>query len=166
MHRVEYYDRQGIIRSNGVGIVTELPHCLDLLLSFQRFTVGGWIDLPYPSSGKLLCLDAKQYLNMDTHYGACHLAQETNRSLKDEHEHFSVAMSPSVTSNTTSLEMPLVLHGSISGSSVKSHRVFKMNVIEELVPLTSETGKSFVDAWLDVVTCTFIFDYFSCMTTH
>ncbi len=155
MHRVEYYDRQGLIRSNGVNIVTELPHCLDLLLSFQRFTVEGRIDVPYPSSGKFLCLDAKQYLNMDTRYGACHLAQETNRSLKDEH--FSVAMSTR-TSNTTSLEMPLVFHGSMGSTSGKSHRIFKVNVLEEFAPLTSETGKTFVDAWLDVVTGTFIFD--------
>ena len=37
------------------------------------------------------------------------------------------------------------------------HRILRVVVSEELVPLTSQTGKSFVDAWLDAVTCTFHF---------
>ena len=37
------------------------------------------------------------------------------------------------------------------------HRILRVVVSEELVPLTSQTGKSFVDAWLDAVTCTFYF---------
>ena len=39
----------------------------------------------------------------------------------------------------------------------KSHRILRVVASEELVPLTSQTGKSFVDAWLDAVTCTFHF---------
>ena len=40
----------------------------------------------------------------------------------------------------------------------KRHRVLRVVVSEQLVPLTTATGKSFVDAWLDTVTCTFTVD--------
>ena len=118
--------------------------------------------MPCLSPKELLYLDAKQYLEMDAHEGVCHLAHETNCSL--EYEYFSMPLS--VTSNARSLNFPLIVHGGMSSISGDSHRLFKMNVLEEFVPLTSETGKSFVDAWLDVVTCKFVFNYFPRMKSH
>ena len=88
--------------------------------------------------------------------GACHLAHKTNGLLEDEH----FSMPPSVSSNTRSLEVPLIFRASMSSTSGKSHRIFKMTMLVDLVRLTSETGRSFVDAWLDVVTCTLIFNDF------
>ena len=118
--------------------------------------------MPCLSPKELLYLDAKQYLEMDAHEGVCHLAHETNCSL--EYEYFSMPLS--VTSNARSLNFPLIVHGGMSSISGDSHRLFKMNVLEEFVPLTSETGKSFVDAWPDVVTCKFAFNYFPRMKSH
>ena len=150
---VRYYDRQGVIRSNNVSIVTDLPRCPDLLLSFQRFTIGDQANSPCPSG--LLCLDAKTYPEMVACKGACHLAHKTNGLLEDE-----FSMPPSVSSNTRSLKVPLIFRASMRSTSGKSYRIFKMTVLEDLVRLTSETGRSFVDAWLDVVTCTLIFNDF------
>ena len=82
MHHIQYYDRQGVIRLNDVSIKADLPRFLDLLLSFQRFTLGDWAKVPCLSPRELLYLDAKQYLEMDAHEGVCHLAHETNCSLE------------------------------------------------------------------------------------
>ncbi len=153
---VRYYDRQGIIRSNDVSITTDLPHCLDVLLSFQRFTIGDGANAPCLSPGELVCLNAKPYPEMDACNGACHLVHKTNRLPEDER----LFMSSSVPSDTRSLKVPLIVHGGMGSISGNSHRLFKLNVLEEFVPLTSEAGKSFVDAWMDVVTCTFIFHNF------
>ncbi len=40
----------------------------------------------------------------------------------------------------------------------KRRRILRVVVSEELVPLTSQTGKSFVEAWLEAVTCAFTAD--------
>ena len=46
---------------------------------------------------------------------------------------------------------------SILGLCGKGYRALRLIVSEELLPLTSQSGKSFVDAWLDAVTCAFPF---------
>ena len=42
---------------------------------------------------------------------------------------------------------------SILGLCGKGYRALRLIVLEVLLPLTSQSGKSFVDAWLDAVTC-------------
>ena len=46
---------------------------------------------------------------------------------------------------------------SILGLCGRGYRALRLIVSEELLPLTSQTGKSFIDAWLDAVTCMFPF---------
>ena len=45
---------------------------------------------------------------------------------------------------------------SASGILGKRRRIPRVIVSEELAPLISRTGKSFVDAWVDAVTCMFV----------
>ena len=47
---------------------------------------------------------------------------------------------------------------SASGILGKRRRILRVVVSEELVPLTSQAGNFFVEAWLDAVTCTFNVD--------
>ena len=41
-----YYDRQGIIQSDGISIIADFPRFLVLLLVFQRFTLENWGVVP------------------------------------------------------------------------------------------------------------------------
>lgn len=41
-----YYDRQGIIQSDGISIIADFPRFLVLLLVFQRFTIEDWGVIP------------------------------------------------------------------------------------------------------------------------
>jgi len=43
---VWYYDRQGIIQSDGISIIADFPRFLVLLLVFQRFTLEDWGVIP------------------------------------------------------------------------------------------------------------------------
>ncbi|KAF8808813.1 hypothetical protein BYT27DRAFT_7241462 [Phlegmacium glaucopus] len=43
---VWYYDRQGIVQSDGISIVADFPRFLLLLLVFQRFTLEDWGVIP------------------------------------------------------------------------------------------------------------------------
>ena len=43
---VWYYDRQGIIQSDGINIIADFPRFLLLLLVFQRFTLEDWGVIP------------------------------------------------------------------------------------------------------------------------
>lgn len=49
---------------------------------------------------------------------------------------------------------------SILGICGKGYRALRVVVLEELAKLTSQTGESFVNAWLDGVTCAFPFNLF------
>ena len=49
---------------------------------------------------------------------------------------------------------------SILGLCGKGYRALRLIVLEVLLPLTSQSGKSFVNAWLDAVTCTLPFVLF------
>ncbi|KAI0783714.1 hypothetical protein C8Q75DRAFT_415091 [Abortiporus biennis] len=43
---VWWYDRQGVIQSEGINVITNLPHFLALLVAFQRFSGDDWGVIP------------------------------------------------------------------------------------------------------------------------
>jgi hypothetical protein len=43
---VWWYDKQGVIQSNGINFVQDLPYFLVLLLCFERSTLENWGVIP------------------------------------------------------------------------------------------------------------------------
>ncbi|KJA25249.1 hypothetical protein HYPSUDRAFT_37739, partial [Hypholoma sublateritium FD-334 SS-4] len=223
-----YYDRQGIIRSEGISIIADLPRFLVLLLAFQRFRPEDWgivpclnakaredeeqaeldprdrpcppaLEIEFPLRGDHfsgppqllsdfelpagpLLIKRTEYLSNQPHgisgratsvFKACHdkkalACKIYSPEVQRLHEGDTLRIVRAIAkkkepSMLNHLPVPYFSGDLKAGSTLrarsilgicgKGHRTLRVVVSEELVPLTSQTGKSFVDAWLDAVTC-------------
>ncbi len=74
---------------------------------------------------------------------------------KNEPSPFNMLPSPPALRLLVGLGARHTLEQSASSIWGKRHRVLRVVVSEKLVPLATATGKSFLDVWLDTVTCMF-----------
>ena len=67
---VWYYDRQGIIQSDGISIIADFPRFLVLLLVFQRFTLEDWGVIPALNPGAVCAHESDPTLRSASKSGA------------------------------------------------------------------------------------------------
>ncbi|KJA25248.1 hypothetical protein HYPSUDRAFT_37738 [Hypholoma sublateritium FD-334 SS-4] len=199
-------DRQGIIRSDGISIIDDLPRFLICLLTFHHFNVEDW-GVPWVNTGPLDNLNGfekqpdrnfeeatcpphdeamlpweNQYRPdspgpvIDKERLQCIASQETCAVHEFKLSNAEVQRPPEVDTIRIDrvfleksepspindipklhvyggLQADNALHCSALGIWKRGYQTIRMAVLEEFVPLTSETGTSFVNAWLDAVTC-------------
>ncbi|KJA25250.1 hypothetical protein HYPSUDRAFT_419894 [Hypholoma sublateritium FD-334 SS-4] len=176
--RLWVYDRQETIQSDGISITADFPRFLVLLLTIHRCSVQDYA-IPW-ANAEAHDIDTSQYNGRDVKkvlcppveyvpkfprrnfdniilegplfvgeegylpHGIASRAASLFNAVHDEKTHAV---------KTPSTEAQRAFLDEREPSLTKGRRTLRLVVSEGLVPLTSQTGKSFVDAWLDAVTC-------------
>lgn len=155
-----------MIRSDGISITADFPRFLVCLLISHRFNVEEW-GVP--------CVNTKTPGNngFEKHPDrnikkAMSPSHEETKLPSDEVDTVRIDRVSLYASEPSPLKYLPELHfsgrlqagntlcaQSILGIWGKGYRTFRMTMLEELVPLASETGTSFINAWLDAVACSF-----------
>ena len=172
-------DRQGTIRSGGISIIADFPRFLVChLLSFHHISVNECSVSchanisceKHPTSGHTKPLSPP--VEETAHDEMAHTVKIINHKIQrpleiNPPETHCAIFGKYVPSSSNDLPSSPSLHVSLDlqarntlreqstpGIWGKRNRILRVVMSEELAPLTSQTGKSFVDAWLNTVTCT------------
>ena len=213
-----YYDRQGIIQSDGISFIDDLPRFLVLLFAFQRFNLKDWGVIPQLNPGAMVAHTEseseskreipviiadleKPYVDPESNINGIKL--DPNGILFNEPHSLAGRATTVIRGKVDQSDLPMVckiyhpevqrrhegitlqvvrhiattedetmlkhlptlyFYGDLPGCTThrirsmiernwKGHRTLRIMGLKKLNEITTVSGKEFIKAWLEVVTC-------------